>query len=124
MNEYWFCIIRAKEHRRSSTANLPRRRSGPEMQHACAPAPVTATTQRLEPPVPDEGPPYATHEDLIECCGLILGTPTALEIWRRLSVFLGRYQLTLISGALVASPPAFLPRPKHFMAARSRRCCR
>src|ERR1700685_1874344 len=26
--------------------------------------------------VPDEGPPYATHEDLIECAGLILGSPT------------------------------------------------
>jgi NAD(P)H dehydrogenase (quinone) len=39
-------------------------------------APVAATTQRLDPPVPDDGPPYATHEDLIECCGLILGSPT------------------------------------------------
>jgi NAD(P)H dehydrogenase (quinone) len=26
--------------------------------------------------VPDEGPPYATHEDLVECGGLILGSPT------------------------------------------------
>src|SRR6202046_2764356 len=26
--------------------------------------------------VPDEGPPYATHEDLIACDGLILGSPT------------------------------------------------
>ena len=26
--------------------------------------------------VPDEGTPYATHEDLIECSGLILGSPT------------------------------------------------
>src|ERR1700722_10175067 len=28
------------------------------------------------PGIPDEGPPYATHEDLIECGGLILGSPT------------------------------------------------
>src|SRR3979411_1808851 len=39
-------------------------------------APVTATTHKLDPPVPDMGPPYATHDDLIECCGLILGSPT------------------------------------------------
>src|ERR1700728_5292040 len=39
-------------------------------------APVTATTQRLDPEVPDEGPPYATHDDLVQCCGLILGSPT------------------------------------------------
>jgi NAD(P)H dehydrogenase (quinone) len=39
-------------------------------------APVTATTQPLDPAVPDEGPPYATHDDLVQCCGLILGSPT------------------------------------------------
>src|SRR5258708_38485836 len=39
-------------------------------------APVTATTERLDPSVPNEGPPYATHDDLVQCCGLILGSPT------------------------------------------------
>src|SRR5277367_4117949 len=38
--------------------------------------PVAASTQRLDPPVPDQGPPYATHDDLTQCCGLILGSPT------------------------------------------------
>ncbi len=26
--------------------------------------------------MPNEGPPYATHEDLVACSGLILGSPT------------------------------------------------
>ncbi|HEX7465245.1 MAG TPA: NAD(P)H:quinone oxidoreductase, partial [Usitatibacter sp.] len=28
------------------------------------------------PPVPGEGAPYASHEDLTQCAGLILGSPT------------------------------------------------
>ena len=39
-------------------------------------APVAATTERLDPSVPNEGPPYASHDDLVQCCGLILGSPT------------------------------------------------
>ena len=38
--------------------------------------PVTTTTERLEPRVPSSGPPYATLEDLAECDGLLLGSPT------------------------------------------------
>jgi len=38
--------------------------------------PVAATIDRPDPAVPDEGPPYATHQDLLECRGLILGSPT------------------------------------------------
>ena len=37
---------------------------------------VAATTERQAPAVPDEGPPYASHRDLEECSGLILGSPT------------------------------------------------
>ena len=56
-------------------------------------APVTATTQRLDPAVPDEGPPYATHEDLLQCCGLILGSPTRFgNMAAPRQVFLGRHQ--------------------------------
>jgi NAD(P)H dehydrogenase (quinone) len=39
-------------------------------------APVAVSTERLDPAVPLEGPPYATHEDLVQCCGLVLGSPT------------------------------------------------
>src|SRR5580658_3878010 len=43
-------------------------------------APVTISTERLDPAVPNEGPPYATHEDLVQCCGLILDGTSALWI--------------------------------------------
>src|SRR5690606_35100809 len=33
---------------------------------------VSAVIERPEPPVPSEGPPYATHDDLRQCDGLVL----------------------------------------------------
>jgi len=37
---------------------------------------VSSVTQSAAAAVPDSGPPYATHEDLQECAGLVLGSPT------------------------------------------------
>jgi len=38
--------------------------------------PVSAESERLVKPVPDAGAPYATLEDLRQCDGLLLGSPT------------------------------------------------
>ena len=38
--------------------------------------PVAAVTQQAAPPVPDEGAPYIEKQDLVECVGLALGSPT------------------------------------------------
>ena len=38
--------------------------------------PVAVTTVVAEPPVPAEGAPYATLEELARCDGLVLGSPT------------------------------------------------
>lgn len=38
--------------------------------------PVAAVTQTAQPPVPDDGAPYVSVQDLIECQGLLLGSPT------------------------------------------------
>jgi NAD(P)H dehydrogenase (quinone) len=38
--------------------------------------PVAAVTQQAAPPVPDEGAPYVDRQDLAECAGLALGSPT------------------------------------------------
>ena len=38
--------------------------------------PVAAVTHAIAPSVPDEGAPYATVEDLQQCDGLLLGSPT------------------------------------------------
>lgn len=38
--------------------------------------PVTAATEQPAAAIPASGPPYATHDDLRECDGLVLGSPT------------------------------------------------
>ena len=38
--------------------------------------PVAAVTQQAAPPVPEDGAPYVDRQDLAECAGLILGSPT------------------------------------------------
>src|ERR1700735_288593 len=69
--------------------------------------PVTATTQRLDPPVPDEGPPYATHADLVECSGLILGSPTRFgNMAAPMKFFLDGTSALWVSGALADKPAA------------------
>jgi len=37
---------------------------------------ISAVTEATDDPVPDAGPPYATANDLIECAGLVMGSPT------------------------------------------------
>jgi NAD(P)H dehydrogenase (quinone) len=39
-------------------------------------APVSSTAEATSPPIPAAGPPYATPEDLADCAGLIMGSPT------------------------------------------------
>src|SRR6202046_1598400 len=57
--------------------------------------------------VPDEGPPYATHEDLVECGGLILGSPTRFgNMAASLKFFLDGTSALWLSGALVDKPAA------------------
>jgi NAD(P)H dehydrogenase (quinone) len=69
--------------------------------------PVTATTERLDPPVPEEGPPYATHQDLIDCSGLILGSPTRFgNMAAPLKFFLDSTGALWLSGAMVDKPAA------------------
>ena len=68
-------------------------------------APVTASTQRLDPAVPDEGPPYATHEDLLQCFGLILGSPTRFgNMAAPVKHFLDGTSALWLSGALAGKP--------------------
>src|SRR6202166_3489124 len=70
-------------------------------------APVQATIDRPDPAVPDEGPPYATHEDLVECRGLILGSPTRFgNMAAPLKFFLDGTSALWLSGALVDKPAA------------------
>lgn len=38
--------------------------------------PVAPVTETAAPPVPEAGAPYVTRDDLAECAGLLLGSPT------------------------------------------------
>src|SRR6266849_1361433 len=68
-------------------------------------APVAATTERLDPSVPNEGPPYATHDDLVQCCGLILGSPTRFgNMAAPVKFFLDGTSALWLSGALAGKP--------------------
>src|ERR1700682_980527 len=70
-------------------------------------APVATTTERLDPSVPDEGPPYATHDDLVQCCGLVLGSPTRFgNMAAPVKFFLDGTSALWLSGALVGKPAA------------------
>jgi NAD(P)H dehydrogenase (quinone) len=70
-------------------------------------APVAATTERLDPPIPDQGPPYATQDDLVQCCGLILGSPTRFgNMAAPMKFFLDGTSALWLSGALVGKPAA------------------
>jgi NAD(P)H dehydrogenase (quinone) len=99
--------------RQGSTAALARQVCrGVETVHGMqarlrAVAPVTATTERLDPAVPNEGPPYATHDDLIECCGLVLGSPTRFgNMAAPVKFFLDGTSALWLSGALEGKPAA------------------
>jgi NAD(P)H dehydrogenase (quinone) len=57
--------------------------------------------------VPDEGPPYATHEDLVDCDGLVLGSPTRFgNMAAPLKYFLDGTSGLWLSGALADKPAA------------------
>jgi NAD(P)H dehydrogenase (quinone) len=68
---------------------------------------VAATTAHIDPSVPDDGPPYATHDDLIACSGLILGSPTRFgNMAAPLKFFWDGTSALWLSGALADKPAA------------------
>ena len=69
--------------------------------------PLATTLERLDPSVPDDGPPYATNDDLVACAGLILGSPTRFgNMAAPLKFFLDGTSALWLSGALVNKPAA------------------
>jgi len=69
--------------------------------------PVAAVTATAHAPVPDEGAPYATLDDLRECAGLILGSPTRFgNMAAPLKHYLDSTAAEWASGTLVGKPAA------------------
>lgn len=69
--------------------------------------PVAPMTQTAQPPVPEEGAPYAELRDLHECAGLILGSPTRYgNMAAPLKHFIDSTIAEWASGTLVGKPCA------------------
>lgn len=67
--------------------------------------PVSAESEAVAPPVPDEGPPYVTRSDLHECAGLALGSPTRFgNMAAPLKYFLDGTGTEWMSGTLAGKP--------------------
>ncbi|EKF75012.1 trp repressor binding protein [Alcanivorax hongdengensis A-11-3] len=68
-------------------------------------APVSADHQATGPAVPDSGAPYATLDDLRECAGLALGSPTRFgNMAAPLKYFLDQTSELWMSGELIGKP--------------------
>ena len=66
---------------------------------------VAAVIEGPQPAVPAEGPPYATHDDLRECDGLVMGSPTRFgNMAAPLKFFLDGTSALWVSGALAGKP--------------------
>ncbi len=67
--------------------------------------PVSPTTEASEPAVPESGAPYATLDDLKECDGLALGSPTRFgNMAAPLKYFLDTTSRLWLSGDLIGKP--------------------
>lgn len=66
---------------------------------------VSAVSEAVEPAVPEDGPPYATHDDLRDCCGLVMGSPARFgNMAAALKYFLDSTSGLWLSGALAGKP--------------------
>ena len=69
--------------------------------------PVAPITEVAASPIPADGAPYVEKRDLVECAGLILGSPTRFgNMAAPLKYFLDSTGADWVSGALVGKPAA------------------
>lgn len=70
--------------------------------------PVTTVTSRVpEPEIPAAGPPYANIDDLRECAGLVMGSPTRFgNMAAPLKYFIDGTSALWLSGGLANKPAA------------------
>lgn len=69
--------------------------------------PVATLVEQAAPPVPETGAPYVEHDDLVQCVGLALGSPTRFgNMAAPLKHFLDGTGALWASGALADKPAA------------------
>jgi len=67
--------------------------------------PVSPVTEVASPPVPEEGAPFVTIDDLKQCAGIALGSPTRFgNMAAPLKYFLDQTSSLWLSGVLVNKP--------------------
>ncbi len=68
---------------------------------------VSPVCEATEDAIPAEGPPYASHDDLRECAGLVLGSPTRFgNMAAPLKHFIDTGSSLWLEGALIGKPAA------------------
>jgi NAD(P)H dehydrogenase (quinone) len=66
---------------------------------------VSTTVESVEDDVPESGPPYATSDDLSECAGLVMGSPTRFgNMAAALKYFLDGTATEWLSGSAAGKP--------------------
>lgn len=67
--------------------------------------PVSPTTEAVDPSIPESGAPYATLDDLKNCAGLVLGSPTRFgNMAAPLKYFLDQTSSLWLAGSCVNKP--------------------
>jgi NAD(P)H dehydrogenase (quinone) len=66
---------------------------------------VSPVTEAVEDSIPESGPPYASHDDLRECAGMIFGSPTRFgNMAAPLKYFFDSTAALWLSGTLAGKP--------------------
>ena len=69
--------------------------------------PVSTISEATAADIPDSGPPYASHEDLLACDGLAMGSPARFgNMAAALKYFLDGTSDLWLSGAMIGKPAA------------------
>lgn len=70
--------------------------------------PVSTTCETIDPPIPEEGAPYVTLDDLKNCAGLALGSPTRFgNMAAPMKYFIDSTSALWMSGDLINKPACF-----------------
>jgi len=85
---------------------------------------ISTVCEAVTADIPDNGPPYAEMQDLEECIGLALGSPTRFgNMAAPMKYFLDGTAGPWLSGASPESPPAYSPpRPASTVARKAPSC--
>lgn len=69
--------------------------------------PISPTTEAVDPAIPESGAPYATLDDLKNCAGLALGSPTRFgNMAAPMKYFLDQTSSLWLSGSCINKPAA------------------